>query len=634
MKRLFAFVLAMTLIFSLGITANAAYADYTTIVKSGEIIKAGGGTITITNATKDAEYTVYKLFNAAPNMVDQVVDGVTVQVMDGIVYSLEPSSDAYKALFGTGIPTNEYFDYNTSTHAVTRKVTKTDDKELITYLQSVIDEPANVNAFPYVKQTATSKTLVFDELVHGYYLIKSGLGTVVTVDSNTPTVEVIDKNQVPGTKFDKKVSIKDKNSFSDSNTANIGDLVTYRISFDATNYTGDQQINYYQVFDIKGDAIWAEFDSFRVYIDGVPLNNGHYMNHGGVNTGPWSAIGPWDTGLEKNLANADWYLVHKDFDEYSILIPWRENHVVTGSEPSQEIDYLAESASKFNANVTVTIEYDAVIEPNANVGGNSDNLFNEATLKWFTEFDSNSTKPDRVTTTTYGIGILKENTEHHNLAGAKFRVWKNYDPGAKTYSGEVFVIPTGIDGVYMVDSKGTPGEHTSGTHQLNAREYFEYLRKPDGTQIGSDLTPPVLVKNDALADLGDTQTNVVESQVNGKLVILGLAMDTYYLEEFEAPAGYNAMNAPVTLEITTDSSHSFDIFAEEDGDVADVLSAGSLYTKYDYFVTQQVVVNSKGHELPSTGGEGTIMMITFGTMVAIAFAVLMITQKKMSVYHD
>ena len=41
-----------------------------------------------------------------------------------------------------------------------------------------------------------------------------------------------------------------------------------------------------------------------------------------------------------------------------------------------------------------------------------------------------------------------------------------------------------------------------------------------------------------------------------------------------------------------------------------------------------------GVELPSTGGKGTMMLITFGSIVAMAFAVLMITQKKMSVYKD
>ena len=53
-----------------------------------------------------------------------------------------------------------------------------------------------------------------------------------------------------------------------------------------------------------------------------------------------------------------------------------------------------------------------------------------------------------------------------------------------------------------------------------------------------------------------------------------------------------------------------------------------------YTVYSKIVNNSQGVQLPSTGGKGTMMLITFGTMVAVAFAVLMITQKKMSIYND
>ena len=58
------------------------------------------------------------------------------------------------------------------------------------------------------------------------------------------------------------------------------------------------------------------------------------------------------------------------------------------------------------------------------------------------------------------------------------------------------------------------------------------------------------------------------------------------------------------------------------------------YTKHDYTATVANVENSKGIELPSTGGEGKVMLITIGSIVALAFAVLLITHKKMSVYHD
>jgi LPXTG-motif cell wall-anchored protein len=51
-------------------------------------------------------------------------------------------------------------------------------------------------------------------------------------------------------------------------------------------------------------------------------------------------------------------------------------------------------------------------------------------------------------------------------------------------------------------------------------------------------------------------------------------------------------------------------------------------------LTHTVVHNSKGVVLPSTGGEGTFWLITIGTLMAIGFAVFLITHKKMSVYTD
>ena len=38
--------------------------------------------------------------------------------------------------------------------------------------------------------------------------------------------------------------------------------------------------------------------------------------------------------------------------------------------------------------------------------------------------------------------------------------------------------------------------------------------------------------------------------------------------------------------------------------------------------------------LPSTGGKGTMILITIGTVMAIGFAVFLVTNKKMSVYTD
>ena len=100
-----------------------------------------------------------------------------------------------------------------------------------------------------------------------------------------------------------------------------------------------------------------------------------------------------------------------------------------------------------------------------------------------------------------------------------------------------------------------------------------------------------------------------------------------------APNGYNKL-ATTTKVTVGQTNHSFFVIADPNGNVVDAQNATGDQTKHTYTVTSTVVENSKGIELPSTGGEGTVMLITIGTLLAICFAVFLITHKKMSIYTD
>ena len=573
------------------------------------------GSITITNATIDETYEAYKIFDAS---ISKDAAGETKAVS----YSITKDNQFFAVLFGAdGTAENTYFAYNKNTGSVTKKE-GVNDTDLIDYLTKLVKAANYQTAVAPV--VASSDEVKLEDLPYGYYLITSTLGTTVTINSNAPDVQVIDKNQKPGNGFDKLIQtgVDDEGNpiWGESNSANIADEITYKITFEATNYDGENKIKYYQIHDEKGNAIWAEFNSFEVYVGGQKLERGYYLSQGGVNTDNWEFLGEWGN-VDKNRDNAEWYLVHLDYDKFRITIPWLENHTVSdvkndaGETTSYSLNFPENAEPKFDSPVQVEIIYDAVVEAKAAIGDTSHgNRYNKAHVSWTSEHETESTKPEEVVTYVYGIGLLKDDiATRENLAGAKFRIYKD-----EACTQPVYVIPTDIDGVYIVDSYGTVAETVSGIDQETTRKTYaayleDYLKDDQGNVI--------------------LQNNLVVSQANGKLAILGLKEGSYYLKEVEAPAGYNALTQPVEFK-AGEEIRSFVIFADENGNVADIQQTDGVHKDISYDLTHTVVHNSKGVVLPSTGGAGTIWLITIGTLLAIGFAIFLITHKKMSVYTD
>ncbi|MBR5474256.1 MAG: LPXTG cell wall anchor domain-containing protein [Lachnospiraceae bacterium] len=599
MKKLLSISLVLAMVLSLSMTVFAT---------------ENTGSITITNATINETYRVYKIFDAS-------IKAGTSGAASAVAYSITTDNQFFATLFGAdGKTENSFFVYNETTGAVTKKE-GANDAELIKYLTDLVGNGTYATAAD--PKAATTDEVKFEGLPYGYYLITSSLGATVTINSNTPSATVIDKNQEPGGEFDKQIQTgvgeDGKPTWGDSNSADIGDEVTYKISFEATNYDGQSKIKYYQVHDEKGDAIWAEFNSFEVYVGGVKLERGYYLSQGGVNTDNWGYLGNWD-GVEKNSNNAQWYLVHLDYDKFRITIPWLENHSLTGvtndtGVTTYTLNFNEDAAPKYGAQVTVEIFYKAVVEANAAIGDDSHgNRYNRAYASWTSEYETLTTKPEEVVTYVYGIGLLKDDiATGENLAGAKFRVYEDKDCTTPLY-----VIPTKIEGVYIVDSLHRQAENVSGIQQETTRKLYEayledYLKDEEGKEIEQD--------------------NLVVTPVNGKVAILGLKAGTYYLEEVEAPAGYNALTQLVELE-AGENIRTFFIFADKDGKVADIQAEDGVHNQIEYSLTHTIVNNSKGVVLPSTGGEGTFWLITIGTVMAIGFAVFLITHKKMSIYVD
>lgn len=613
MKRLFSFMMALVLLLSMAVTASAA----TT------------GSIKITNAALNDTYSVYKIFDA------KYVDSIPA-----VTYSISPTigdpaqeNKIFTYMFGAdGKSPNTFFTYDALTGLVSRKAGT--DKEICEYLADMIRAGVH-NGKAAADITATVQEIEFKDLPYGYYLIdKAPYSTdvAVTIDSNTPNVEVIDKNQSPnsGEGFDKKiVEGSDRLEMSD---AFVGDTVDWELTFNATNYDGENLVKYYTIRDKKSSALWVEFNSIEVHVGTEKLGPGYYINAGapGIDTGDWTnAKVPAQWAANSN--EAAWYLIHYNYDEFEIVIPWLDDYTITGkTDPIKGYDLTFDlsttdgntilSESKYAASAKVTVKYSAAVGP----GAANTVSTNSATLKWLADKDPVGPEDPEVTQTkVYNLGITKtaDDAASSPLAGATFKLWKTAvkDPitGEYTYSDPVNVIPTNNEGVYILDDIDIiiSGENRQFSREMYAGHWESYIIADPEPQAPAGST------DDEKKTLN--RRNDMTTPASGQLVILGLDSGTYYLEESHAPTGYNRLTSPVTVTtgsgVTTDYNNGYTDLS------------GNPIT---YKVYSVEVENKSGKELPSTGGEGTVMMITFGTMVAMAFAVLMITQKKMSVYHD
>lgn len=104
---------------------------------------------------------------------------------------------------------------------------------------------------------------------------------------------------------------------------------------------------------------------------------------------------------------------------------------------------------------------------------------------------------------------------------------------------------------------------------------------------------------------GDEKGTAIKA---GKVVIRGLDNETYYLDEDKAPEGYNPLTEMVKV------------------DVNGVVNSN----KDTYTMTSVTVVNYTGAELPETGGIGTFLFVTIGSLMVLAFGVLLVTKLRMS----
>lgn len=202
MKKLFALLVAVVMVFAMTTVASAA----------------GAGSITVSNAAKGETYKIYKLFDAS---VTGTVDG----------------SIAYTGTIPAAL--TDYFTQDTAGNITATEAAKTGDSMSDGLKAALKTWTATATVVKTVEATGTA--VVFDNLDYGYYVVTTSQGNqAISVDSTNPTATIVDKNSTTVTNLTKN---------ADKDNVKIGDTVTYTVSFDTANYNGEKKIVSYTIED-------------------------------------------------------------------------------------------------------------------------------------------------------------------------------------------------------------------------------------------------------------------------------------------------------------------------------------------------------------------------------------------------
>lgn len=219
--------------------------------------------------------------------------------------------------------------------------------------------------------------------------------------------------------------------------------------------------------------------------------------------------------------------------------------------------YLDTITGTADAATEIVVTYSAILNDKAVIS--TDANTNKTKLDCGVDSDY-STEWDETKTYTFQFDLVKTDGDNKLLNGAKFEL---YD--AKTGGNKIALVKES-DGVYRV-----------ATAAEKSAEGFT--------------------------------SAVIEA---GNVTIKGLdANTTYWLEEIEAPAGYNMLSERV--EVTIENSNLDATMLEN------VWQSGGIH-----------VVNKTGSELPSTGGMGTTVLYAVGGVLVLAAFVLIVTKRRAS----
>lgn len=226
------------------------------------------------------------------------------------------------------------------------------------------------------------------------------------------------------------------------------------------------------------------------------------------------------------------------------------------------------------------------------------------------KFTNGKLKPNDVVVVTYSATVA---------ANATIGGEGNTNKAKLEYSGKVSTEEKTTTYVWKLNVHKYTLNSTNDEVALNGAKFVLYRKDGTDKKYYAKLTGGKI--DGWVTNQSDATT--LETTGTGDISIEGLNVGTYYLEETEAPAGYNKLTGPIEVEITATTS----VTSGSETVQYKNLSESSYTLATDATVK---VLNKAGTQLPSTGGIGTTLFYVIGGGLMAVAAVLLVTKKRMN----
>lgn len=577
MKKAIAIIVCLVMLMSMSVTAFAADTTHT---------------LTINNPTKEHQYEAYQIFSG----VLEKVSGTDTQVLTNIEWGSAIVGDGYDnsaALLNdiqdaamaanNDSPMKKLLGVKDRDAAYLAEVMAdniTSDSETLDALAAIfakyIKAGSNIGTQTYTENIVTGDDgkpadksyYTISGLIPGYYLVKDHDGS-------------LDEMYDSYTKFILRV-IKDETVSPKSSVPSVDKTI---------NDTIDGTYEEYQDFDINDTAYYK-------WEGKLPSNLKDYEAY------YYKFYDTLPTGIDciqfeqVYLEGHDGNVVHTFYDaKINTEMPNGINKEINGKNVNLEFEDLLKIYPNILPTHKIVVKYSARVTRDALIATPMTNsvyveFSNDPNAEGTGTGDSTGETPEDVAHAfTFQINVDKYDADNKEikLEGAEFKLY-----------------------------------YERVEHEVKVKYYAQVITE-EMIAEGKVINGTVVDQDDLGVVYGwttnESEASILDTDAKGAIAVRGLDEGIYYLKETKAPAGYNLMETPVKIEIIP-------VYTPE----GDEVSVTVNYKVDDVAQDSNTVGvrNSSGSTLPVTGGMGTVLFYTLGSVLVIGTAVLLVVRKRLS----